>query len=144
MASTSACPSTKLNFQYLGPFSIIAKINSVTYRLKLSRTMKMVFHVSLLKPHKENPFPSRAPSLHQPCRSKVKMNFCSTDSRLQDDWGKLHCRIDREGDSLQERSWESMNNVHVLDFVKDFHQAHPNKLGEQDSIWRGLGIYCCI
>ena len=43
----------KLDWKKLGPFSIIKKINSVTYRLKLHNSMQRihnVFHVSLLLP----------------------------------------------------------------------------------------------
>ena len=56
-------PSSKLDYQRLGPFKIIAQVIPVSYRLQLPPMMHIypVFHVSLLEPYKKSQIPSRIP-----------------------------------------------------------------------------------
>ncbi len=57
--------SRKLNQKFVGPFKIARRVNPVTYRLTLPRSLKInpTFHVSLLKPVLCSPFvaPGKAP-----------------------------------------------------------------------------------
>jgi hypothetical protein len=54
-------PSSKLDFQRLGPFPIVKQINNVSFRLALPSSMKIhpVFHVSLLEPYHKSTIPGR-------------------------------------------------------------------------------------
>jgi transposase InsO family protein len=54
-------PSKKLDWKRFGPFPIEAVVSSHAYRLTLPDTMKVhpVFHVSLLEPAPNNPFPGQ-------------------------------------------------------------------------------------
>ncbi|SCV72370.1 BQ2448_3907 [Microbotryum intermedium] len=54
-------PSSKLDSNKLGPFTIKRVINPVAYELDLPSTMRIhpVFHVSLLQPYRSNTLPSR-------------------------------------------------------------------------------------
>jgi hypothetical protein len=54
-------PSKKLDHKNLGPFRVSEKVNSRAYRLDLPASMKVhnVFHVSLLHPAADDPFPGQ-------------------------------------------------------------------------------------
>jgi hypothetical protein len=56
-------PSKKLDFKRLGPFEIIKKVSSHTYKLKLPRTMKnhRVFNIVKLRPFTVDPIPECRP-----------------------------------------------------------------------------------
>jgi hypothetical protein len=50
--------SEKLSSRYIGPFSILARVGSLTYRLQLPESMAgvhMVFHVSMLRKFLQDP-----------------------------------------------------------------------------------------
>jgi hypothetical protein len=52
-SSVANRPCAKLSFKYFGPFQVVARVRSTTYKLLVpdSGTMHPVFHVSQLKPH---------------------------------------------------------------------------------------------
>jgi hypothetical protein len=54
-------PSKKLDHKNLGPFRVSEKVNSRAYRLDLPTSMRIhnVFHVSLLHPAVDDPFPGQ-------------------------------------------------------------------------------------
>ena len=56
LASQSTRPSRKLIGKFIGPYKILDKISSVSYKLELPNTMKIhpVFHVSLLRRYTSN------------------------------------------------------------------------------------------
>lgn len=53
----------KLYAKFVGPFEIVAEVNSVAFKLALPTTMPIhdVFHVSLLKPYKQGYMPTPPP-----------------------------------------------------------------------------------
>ena len=54
-------PSKKLNYKKMGPFKIIKKVGTSSYKLDLpvSMTIYNTFHISLLEPYEDNKFPSQ-------------------------------------------------------------------------------------
>jgi hypothetical protein len=56
-------PSRKLDYQRLGPFKIIMRVNPVSFHLEHPPTMHiyLVFHISLLKPYKKSQIPPPPP-----------------------------------------------------------------------------------
>ena len=54
-------PSKKLDYKEMGPFKIIKKVRTSSYKLNLPASMKIynTFHISLLKPYEDNKFPSQ-------------------------------------------------------------------------------------
>lgn len=57
-------PSRKFDAKFLGPFKVLARIGNSAYRLELPHQWKIhdVFHVSLLEPGQQNPYPSQKQS----------------------------------------------------------------------------------
>src|SRR6266852_9916469 len=55
------CPTKKLAPKLYGPFEILAKVGTRSYRLALQDRWRIhnVFHASLLKPYRANPFQQR-------------------------------------------------------------------------------------
>ena len=58
-------PSNKLDYKKLGPFTIVKKIGTVNYQLKLSKNMNIhpVFHIALLEPAPANAKETLQPDL---------------------------------------------------------------------------------
>jgi len=60
---TTTRPSSKLDVKRLSPFKVLKAVgdSKLAFRLELPAQMRIhpVFHVSLLEPHHENPFPGR-------------------------------------------------------------------------------------
>ena len=54
-------PSKKLDYKKMGPFKIIKKVGTSSYKLNLpaSMTIHNIFHISLLEPYEDNKFPSQ-------------------------------------------------------------------------------------
>ena len=54
-------PSKKLDYKKMGPFKIIKKVGTSSYKLNLPTSMKIhnTFHLSLLEPYEDNKFPSQ-------------------------------------------------------------------------------------
>ena len=54
-------PSKKLDYKKMGPFKIIKRVGTSSYKLDLpaSMTIHNTFHISLLQPYEDNKFPSQ-------------------------------------------------------------------------------------
>ena len=54
-------PSKKLDYKKMGPFKIIKKVGTSSYKLDLPASMRIhnTFHISLLEPYEDNKFPSQ-------------------------------------------------------------------------------------
>ncbi|KAH7280547.1 hypothetical protein KP509_36G002100 [Ceratopteris richardii] len=63
-------PCAKLDHQRFGPFTILAKINPVTFKLQLPSTMRIhpIFHVSMLEPYQISPLRGERPSPSPPIK----------------------------------------------------------------------------
>ncbi|SOV07708.1 uncharacterized protein UDID_19391 [Ustilago sp. UG-2017a] len=67
----SLCPTKKLDYRQLGPFSISEVISSHAYRLQLPPSMKIhnVFHIDRLEPYVTNTIPNRVQPPPPPSRN---------------------------------------------------------------------------
>ncbi|KAI0999994.1 hypothetical protein K3495_g8203 [Podosphaera aphanis] len=72
-------PSKKLDWKNLGPFLITEIVSSHAYRLKLPEDLKSihpVFHISLLRPDPNNPFPGQTNEANPPSKWTVWVKTC--------------------------------------------------------------------
>ena len=124
-------PCDKLDYRRLGPFVVQKQINPVAYRVELPATMKVhpVFHVSLLEPYRESSFPGRVqsppPSIEIENHEEYEVDKI-LDSRRR--WGKLEYFVHWSGYDINERTWESAENLaNAPEKVQEFHQRYPHK-----------------
>ncbi|MBW0548403.1 hypothetical protein O181_088118 [Austropuccinia psidii MF-1] len=124
----STRPTKKLSGRWLGPFPILKKISTHSYRLKLPsqlRSIHPVFHISLLEPVKTSTIPNRYQELPPPITIEEEEEWEVSqvlDSKLKR--RKLWYPVEWKGFSQDpERStWEPAKNLkNCPDLVKDFH-----------------------
>ena len=67
-------PAKKLDYKRAGPYKILEKVGTRSYRLDLPKTMKIhpVFHVSLLERPRSDPIPGRVPQPPQKKRGLAR------------------------------------------------------------------------
>ena len=117
----------------MGPFEIIAQVNSVSYRLELPPTMHihLVFHVFLLESYKTSQIPGRIPPPPPPIEIAHDVEYGVDeilDSCLQ------HCRLEYfihwKGFGISKRTWEPSSNCqNALDKILEFNNRYPFKPG---------------
>jgi len=135
---TTTRPSSKLDVKRLGPFKILEAVgdSKLAFRLELPEQMRIypVLHVSLLEPHRENPFPSRIqlPPPHIELEDEVERKVEEIlDSRIQR--GKIQYLVHWLGYGPHERTWEPPDHLsNAADAVAEFHQRYPNRLAPKD------------
>lgn len=124
-------PTPKLDYKRLGPFKIIAKIGSRSYKLELPSTMRIhpVFHVNLLEPYQVDNIPDRQPQPAPPAIIDDHQEFEVEeiiDSRIRRN--QVQYLIHWKGYTTMDRTWEPFKNVtHCQDLIKKFHAKHPDR-----------------
>ena len=124
-------PSSKLDVRRLGPFSIIAQVGTLAFRLDLPSSMHIhpVFHVSLLEKHVANTFPDRVvvppPPLHVDGLPEFEVRGI-LDSRFFR--GKIQYLVDWVGYDVSQQSWQPVANLNnAQSAISDFHSEFPLK-----------------
>ncbi len=124
-------PCKKLDFTYIGPFEISAKINANAYRLRLPASYKIhnVFNVSKLLPAVRNRFTPETPVPPPPVLMDDNEEYEVAeilDSRLQRN--RLQYFIHWKGYDESERTWEDASLCqNCPDLVEAFHRRYPSK-----------------
>ncbi|KAH7287687.1 hypothetical protein KP509_32G069400 [Ceratopteris richardii] len=124
-------PCAKLDHQRFGPFTILAKINPVTFKLQLPSTMRIhpVFHVSMLEPYQISPLRGERPSHSPPIEIDDHEEFeveHVLDSRISR--GRLEYLIHWKGYDISDRTWEPAENLQRAPIkVQEFHKRNPMK-----------------
>ncbi|SPC65294.1 related to transposon-encoded proteins with TYA, reverse transcriptase, integrase domains in various combinations [Ustilago sp. UG-2017b] len=130
----SLCPTKKLDYHRLGPFSISEVISSHAYRLQLPPSMKIhnMFHVDRLEPYVANPIPNRVQPPPPPVEIESDMEYeveqvldSKVDHRYSD---PLFYLVRWVGYGPDHNSWEPASNLtHASDMIAEFHAANPTR-----------------
>lgn len=121
----------KLLPKFLGPFPILARVNEVSYRLKLPRHMRIhpTFHVAKLKPFISGPLDSTWGESTSGTADSEDPTIYSVssllDSRRRN--GKIQYLVDWEGFGPEERSWVSAEAILDGDLIQEFHDNFPGR-----------------
>lgn len=124
-------PTKKLDYKRLGPFKIIAKIGSRSYKLELPNTMRIhpVFHVNLLEPYHEDKIQDRQPKELPPDIINNLEEYeveHIIDSRIHR--RQLQYLVHWKGYNAMDRTWEPFKNLtHCQDLIKKFHTKHLSR-----------------
>lgn len=125
-------PSRKLAPKFLGPFTVIAKLSDVVYRLQLPKTLRIhdVFHVSLLERYRHDSIPGRRrlppPPITTPDGDVEWEVHEVLNSRIFGRGRRLQYLVSWEGYGPEENSWEPAANLENAPLaVAKFHKKHP-------------------
>jgi hypothetical protein len=123
-------PSRKLDDKYYGPFPVIKEVGKYAYELNLPATMDVhpVFHVSLLEPVRDDPFPSQVTAPPGPIIIEGEPEYEVEevlDSRMFR--RQLQYLIKWRGWDIL--TWEYAIGVNKLRAIEEFHTQYPNKPG---------------
>ncbi|KAH7284854.1 hypothetical protein KP509_34G073900 [Ceratopteris richardii] len=107
-------PCANLDHHRFGPFTILAKINLVKFKLQLPSTTRihLVFHVSILEPYQISPLRGEIPSPLPPIgiddhkEFKVEHVLYSRISR-----GRLVYLVHRKGYDMSNHTWKPIENL---------------------------------
>ena len=126
-------PCDKLDFKKLGPFTIVAEINSMAFWLNLPASMKIhdVFHVSLLEKYVPNIIPGRHVEPPPPVVVEGELEYEVDevlDSRIFR--GVLQYLVSWKGYNIGDHSWEPLENLsNCAESLEEFHNRYPHKPG---------------
>ena len=120
----------------LGPFEIIAQHGKRSFTLKLPDHLKgihPIFHVSMLEPHHNNPFPGQKQPPPPPILVEEEPEYeikeildSKYDCRFKDSLRYLVSWQGYEGTD-EETSWLGSQDLeHAIELVNDFHQKYPH------------------
>ncbi|MBW0507442.1 hypothetical protein O181_047157 [Austropuccinia psidii MF-1] len=132
----STRPTKKLYEQWLGPFTILKKVTTHSYHLKLQSQLESihpVFHISLLEPVKTSTIPNWHPEPPPPIIIEEEEEwevYQILDSKIKR--GKSWYLMEWKGFSQHpERfTWEPTKNLENFPkLLKDFHSLYPDNPG---------------
>jgi hypothetical protein len=124
-------PSKKLDWKKLGPFKIIERIGTQSYRLELPQSLKLhpVFHVAVLEPFYANPFRDRAQPPPPPIVVDSQTEYeveSILDSRLFR--RRLQYLVKWKGYDVSENTWQSATDLsNSPRLIDEFHRQHPSR-----------------
>jgi hypothetical protein len=125
-------PAHKLDNKRHGPFKISEVISPYAYRLELSEGMRIhpVFHVSLLEPAANDPYPGQRQPPPPPVEIDGEPEWYADailDSRMFGRQRELQYLVKWTG--YDQPKWEPATLVNGLEVIDRFHERYPDKPG---------------
>ena len=129
-------PTTKFDIRHSGPYTVLNRIGSHAYRLKLPDSFKIhdVFHVSLLSAYRQPTYPGQheePPGPVEVTDQGAEFEISSIiDSRRHPRTGRLEYLVEWLGyeGTDEQTSWEPQENVAgSTDTIAEFHERYPDK-----------------
>ncbi|KAH6559142.1 hypothetical protein KP509_1Z025500 [Ceratopteris richardii] len=124
-------PYAQLDHQKFYTFTILAKINPITFKLQLPSTMRihLVFHVFMLESYQISPLREERPGASPPIEIDDHEEFeveHVLDSRISQ--GRLKYLVHWKGYDISNRTWEPAENLQREPIkVREFHKKNPMK-----------------
>ena len=130
-------PSKKLDIRSAGPYTVIGRIGTHAYRLRLPETIRIhdVFHVSLLRPYHSPTYPGQASIAPGPVEIDSEgegryevANIINSRNNVRT--GRLQYLVEWLGyeGTDEHTSWEPRENVtSAAEKIEEFHRRYPEK-----------------
>ena len=138
----STRPTKKFSEKYLGPFKVVEKVRSLSYKLQLPdylRQIHPVFHVSQLEPATENLIPNRYQPPPPPIKIDEEVEYevaevldSKIDRRFRRNPLRYYVRWTGYEGTDEEYSWIGADDIHADELVPQFHLRYPDKPGPTD------------
>ena len=124
-------PSKKLAPHFVGPFPITKIVGPAAVRLRLPRSLRVhpTFHVSQVKPARENRMSTTTPP---PPPEVIDGGPVYKVKRLLAvcNWGRgRQYLVEWEGYGPEERQWVPSRHIVDPDLITEFHRTHPEHPG---------------
>ena len=140
----STRPTKKFSEKYLGPFKVIEKAGSVSYKLQLPdylRRIHPVFHVSQLEPVTPNSIPNQIQPPPPPIEvdGEEEYNVAEVlDSKIDKRYRRCplqyYIRWAGYEGTDDEFAWVAADELHADELVPAFHARYPHKPGPLESL----------
>ena len=129
--------SNKLTERHLGPFKVVEKVGSLSYKLQLPdylRRIHPVFHVSQLEPATENPIPNRYQPPPPPIKIDEEVEYevaevldSKIDRRFRRNPLRYYVRWTGYEGTDEEFEWISAEDLDPGEAINDFHSKPSNR-----------------
>jgi len=122
-------PSIKLSDKWQGPFKVVEKIGSHSYRLQLPDTWRIhpVFHVDKLRPYHQDPTNPNHPRPPPDLVNKEEHYEVEVILDCSYRRGILYYKIKWLGYPLSEAEWVRADETDSMkELVKEYHAKHPD------------------
>ena len=125
-------PSQKLNYRFIGPYTVERKVGNNAYQVKLPPSMNrvhLVFHVVKLKLAPQDPIGRHVQPPPDPVVIGGEPEY--KVEHILDSWmfqRKLQFLVSWKGYGIEENTWVNEEDLHAPRLVMEFYRLNPGAL----------------